>query len=513
MTSTLSESRQELLARLIRGGGKSAATSRAIGRQPRDVEVPISYGQQQIWLHSQYGANVPIYNEMITISYLGTLDRIAFEKAFTEIIRRHEAWRTTFNWKGGELVQRIQHAPEHIEIPFFDVADVPAQTREETVLQIARADALVPYDLTAGPLYRPRLFRFSEEEHRLFLGLHHIIFDGVSLYGILLPELQVLYEAFSQNLPSPLPELPLQYADYAVWHRRWVDEIAPAQLEYWRAKLNGTADRDILPLDHPRTGVQSYRGATELLALDAALSDALKDLSHRSGMTLFMTLLATFHLLMWAYTRQDDLVIGCTSSGRSRSETNQMLGFFLNTVALRTDLSGDPTFLELMQRGRDELISSLDNDGVPFEHLVRTLCIQRDKGRHPFFQVLFAFQPPLAPLKPNWKFSQMDIDLGVTKFDLHVELDERQEGIIGRFMYNADLFDRQTIVGMLESWREVVRRAVEDPSRRISQLALELPEQRRLPAEKGLIPKTPVASAGAESKGLLRSLQRLIRSR
>jgi len=303
----------------------------------------------------------------------------------------------------------------------------------------------------------------------------------------------------------------LQYADYAIWHRRWVEEIAPRQLEYWQSKLKGTADRDILPLDHPRTGTQSYRGATEILAFDAVLSDAIKDLSHHSGMTLFMTLLATFHVLIWAYTREDDLIIGCTSSGRNRTETHQMLGFFLNTVALRTDLSGNPTFLEVMQRGREELLSSLDNDGIPFEHLVKTLCIQRNKGKHPFFQVLFAFQPPLAPLKPNWKFSQMDIDLGVTKFDLHVELDERPDGIIGRFMYNTDLFDRGTIVGMLETWKDIVREAVEDPSRRISKLVPKLSELRIIPKVKGFTPEVRAESGAGGPKGVLRTLQKMIR--
>jgi hypothetical protein len=511
MTGTLSESRQELLVRPRRGGANSTAASQGIVRRSRDVEVPVSPGQQEIWRHSQDSTQATIYNEMVTISYFGELERIVFERTFTEIIRRHEAWRTTFELKEGELLQRINAAPEHIEIPYIDIAALPAQTREEAALRIARADALAPYDLAVGPLYRPRLIRYSEEEHRLFLGLHHIIFDGVSLYRVLLPELEVLYEAFSRNLPSPLPDLPLQYADYALWHRRWVEEIAPGQLEYWRSKLRGTADRDILPLDYPRAGTQSYRGAAEILALDPALSDAVKALCHHAGMTLFMALLASFHVLIWAYSREDDLIIGCTSSGRSRTETHQMLGFFLNTVALRTNLSGDPTFLEVIQRGREELLSSLDNDGIPFEQLVKTLCIERDNGRHPFFQVLFAFQPPLAPLKPSWKFSHMDVDLGVAKFDLHVELDERPEGIIGRFIYNADLFDRSTIVGMLGTWKEIVRQSVRDPSRRISQLVPELIELRRIPHENGFTPEIRAESSAGKPSSLLRTLQRFIR--
>jgi len=510
MTGTLSKSKKELLEKLLHGRAISAASPRGIPRRREGGEAPISYGQQQIWLHSQYSSQLPIYNEMITIHYYGALDRTAFERAFTEIIRRHEVWRTTFLWKNGDLVQHIEPSPAHISIPCLDVSTVPAEAREATALLTVRTEALAPYDLSVGPMYRPHLVRFSEEEHRLYLGLHHIIFDGVSLYGVLLPEMQALYEAFSQNKPSPLEDLPLQYADYVVWHRRWVDEIAPKQLEYWRSKLKGAGGRDVLPIDYPRTETQSYRGATERLALDAELSPALKDLSQRSGMTLFMTLLATLHVLIWAYTREEDVLIGCTSAGRDRSETNHLLGFFLNTIVLRTDLSQNPTFLELARRGGEELLSSLAHDGIPFESVVKALCAQRDSSRHPLFQIMFGFQPPLAPLKPNWKFAQMDLDLGVTKFDLHLELDERAEGIIGRFIYNADLFERETIKGMIETWRNIVHQVVADPSRRISQLVPELTELRKTRFENERMDVADVGSLASRPIGLIRSIQRLL---
>jgi surfactin family lipopeptide synthetase A len=513
MTGTLSESKKELLGKLLRGRAIATASPRGMPRRREGGDAPISYGQQQIWLHSQYSSQLSIYNEMITIHHYGALDRTAFERAFTEIIRRHEAWRTTFRWKDGELLQHIEPPPAHISIPCLDVSAVSGEAREATALLTVRAEALAPYDLSVGPMYRPHLVRFSEEEHRFYLGLHHIIFDGVSLYGVLLPELQSIYEAFSQNKPSPLEDLPLQYADYAVWHRQWVDEIAPKQLEYWRSKLKGASERDILPIDYPRTETQSYRGATERIALDVQLSAALKDLSQRSGVTLFMTLLATLHVLIWAYTREEEMIIGCTSAGRDRSETDHLLGFFLNTIVLRTDLSRDPTFLEVVRRGREELLSSLAHDGIPFESVVKALCVQRDSSRHPFFQVMFGFQPPLAPLKPNWKFAQMDLDLGVTKFDLHLELDERQEGIIGRFIYNADLFERETIKGMIETWRNVVYQVVADPSRRISQLVPELTELRKTRFEnERMADGADVGSVPSRPIGLIRSIQRLLRS-
>lgn len=513
MPATLSESRKELLGQLLRGAAISEAGPQRIVRRSVVSEAPISYGQQLIWLHSQFSSKVQLYNEPVTVHRLGPFDRRSFERAFTEIVRRHEAWRTTFGWKDAELVQRIQPPPDRIEIPYEDVSTVPAEAREAAALKLAAVDAVAPYDLGVGPMYRPRLIRFSEEEHRLYLGLHHIIFDGVSLYRVFLPELQALYDAFSQGKPSPFADdLPLQYADYAIWHRQWVETIAPKQLAYWREKLKDVVRRDILPTDHPRTAAPSFRGAMEKLALDAEVSAALKAFGRRSGFTLFMTLLATFHLLIWAYTREDDLVIGSTSAGRSRSETDNMLGFFLNTIVLRTDLSGNPTFRELMRRGREELLNSLANDGIPFQRIVGELAAQSDGGKSPFFQVLFSFEPPLAPLQPNWKFTQMDIETGAAKFDLHLELDERSDGIIGRFIYNCDLFERRTIEGMMHTWRNIVHQIVADPERNISELVSDIQEPCRttLREEAPPLPKKPAAR---DTGGIMWSLRKLIPTR
>ena len=476
--------------------------------RPEGTEVPVSYGQLLVWLHSQMSTDVPLYNEPVTLHRLGPLDRAALEKAFTEIVRRHESWRTTFGWQGTEVVQRIQPAPRHISIPFMDVSELPEAERELAALNRATEDAVAPFDLAVGPMYRPRLIRYSEHEHRLFLALHHIIFDGVSLYRVFLPELQTLYDAFSEGQPSPLPELPLQFADYSLWHRQWVDQITPDQLTYWREKLKGVERRDILRPDRPRRANQGFHGSMVTLGLDMALSSALKELSQRSGVTLFMTLLATFFTLMWGYSRENDLVAGTTSAGRSRSETYSMMGFFLNTIVLRTDMSEDPTFLEVMQRGREELLSALANDGIPFENLVKELAPQRDGTKNAFFQVSFSFEPSLAPLGPNWKFTQMDIETGAAKFDLHLELDERYDGIIGRFIYNSELFNHDTINKMVECWQSIVRQVAVDPSLRISQLVPSLEELRRTPtAEES---STTEDATLVRSPGLLRSIRKLL---
>ncbi|AXC15240.1 hypothetical protein ACPOL_5996 [Acidisarcina polymorpha] len=466
MQSTLSESKKELLQKLMRGGTKNASKKSGIIPRAPGSDIPMAYAQQQIWLHSQFSPR-PIYNESVTIHRRGALDRDALERAFTEIVRRHEAWRTTFGWKGSELVQFVQPPPTHIEIPYLDVSTVAVGSREAAALKIAHADTLTPFDLAIGPMYRPRLIRFSEEEHRLYLTLHHIIFDGVSLYQAFLPELQELYEAFSRGRPSPLKDLPLQYGDYAIWQRGWVDEISQQQLGYWRDKLKGIAWRDLIKTDSPRDAMQGYRGDMIRVALDSSTSDALKKVSQEMNATLFMTLLATFYLLVWAYSGEEDLVIGVSSASRNRSELDGMLGCFLNTVLVRTDLSGGPTFPEFVHRCKDELFGALANDGLPFSLLVKELSAGRDSNKHSLFQVLFSFEPPLASLMPGWKFTRMDVNTGSAKFDLHLELDEFPEGIEGRLIYNADLFERETVQRMMATWRGIVDRVVADVSQPI----------------------------------------------
>jgi hypothetical protein len=427
------------------------------------------------------------------------MDRTTLERALTEIVRRHEAWRTTFEWKGGDLIQVVQSPPEHIEIPYLDVSTVPADAREEAARSVALADALIPFDLTVGPTYRSRLVRFSETEHRLYMALHHIIFDGLSLLRIFVSELQTLYEAFARDLPSPLPELPVQYGDYAVWQRAWVDEIAPTQLAYWRTKLAGAAQRDVLVTDHPRPAIQGYRGAVVKLALDPDSSAALKEVNEKLNVTLFMSLLATFYIVLWARSHEDDLTIATTSAGRHRPELEGIMGYFLDTLVLRTSLAGDPSFADLVVQCKESLLEALANDGVPFALLVKELCGERDASRNPFFQVMFSLEPPLAPLGPGWRFARMDIHTGSTKFDMNIELDDGPHGIEGRLIYNCDLFERSTIERMVADWHSVVSEAVTDPFRPISKIAGNLEGRKtRLLSDRnaGRVDVTPQQSTG-----------------
>ncbi len=467
----------------------------------------MSFGQEQLWIHSQFANEVPIYNDPITMYRYGSMDRAALEKALTEIVRRHESWRTTFGWKDGALMQFVQPPPAHIEIPYVDLTHAPEESRDDTARKMALADVLAPFDLETGPTYRTRLVRFSENEHRLYLALHHIIFDGLSLYRVFVSELEALYEAFSQGLPSPLPELPVQYGDYAVWQRGWVESIAPVQLAYWREKLSGASHRDVLRTDHPRAEMQSYRGAMAQIALDSDVSAALKEVDQKLNVTPFMSLLATFYILLQTESDETDLIIATTSAGRHHSELEPLMGYFLDTLALRVSLSEDPSFADLAMQCKEVLLGAMANDGIPFSRLVTDMMGKRNTSRHPFFQVMFSLEPPLAPLSPSWRFARMDIHNGSTKFDINLELDDTPHGIEGRLIYNCDLFEASTIKRIIGDWHAIVAEVVADPSRRISEVAAAVQAHRRV--DPGPDAADSTGKPSSESLGFLDSVRRM----
>ena len=510
MPNTLSDSKKQLLEKLLHGRNLATPTKiQGIPRRHDGIDVPLSYGQEQLWVHSQFAHEVPIYNDPITMYRYGAMDRGALEKALTEIVRRHESWRTTFGWKNGALVQAVQPPPRHIEIPYFDLTDIPEESRDEAARKMALTDALMPFDLETGPTYRGRLVRFSENEHRLYLALHHIIFDGLSLYRIFVSELQALYEAFSQNRPSPLPELPAQYGDYAVWQRAWVETIAPAQLAYWRQKLAGAAQHDVLKTDHPRGELQSYRGGMAKITLDPEVSAALKEVNHKLDVTPFMSLLATFYILLQAQSDETDLTIATTSAGRHHSELEALMGYFLDTLVLRVSLANDPTFADLAMQCKEVLLGAMANDGIPFSRLVTELVGKRNPSRHPFFQVMFSLEPPLAALEPAWRFARMDIHNGSTKFDINLELDDAQHGIEGRLIYNCDLFEAATIQRMIEEWYTIVAKVAADPSRRISEVIAEVRARKRVGPGK----EAADSSTSPEKRGLVNYVRRMFSSK
>jgi surfactin family lipopeptide synthetase A len=468
----LSSTKRALFDRALRGQLRSGLPGPTIPIRPSGGPAPISLGQEQLWFLSQLDPEAIAYNEAVTISKRGALDVAALELAFNEIVRRHEIWRTTFPTVDGRPVQ-VVHPPVSYRIPTVDLTAMPEGKREAEAFRIATEEARRPYDLERGPFLRPVLARLREDDHRLLLAMHHIVFDGVGLYRIVLPELIELYDAFSHGQPSPLPELPIQFADFATWQRTTVThQSLEPQLAYWRKQLGGRLPVLQLPTDRPRPPMQTFSGAIARIALPQGLSNALLELSRRQGATLFMTLVAALNVLLHRYSGQDDVILATVVDGRRRRETEGLIGFFLDPMVLRTNLGGAPTFRQLLDQVRNTTLSGLANV-VPFETLVRELQPERDLSRNPIFQVLFALEPPLPPIDPQWRLDQMDAEIGSCKFDLYLELDERPgEGIIGRFVYNTDLFEAATIQRMIGHWETLLEGIVADPDTSVAALPL-----------------------------------------
>lgn len=449
-------------------------------------QAPLSFEQQQIWLHAQLVPETAIYNEPVTICRYRELDLPALEHAFTEVVQRHEAWRTTFAEADGEPIQTI-HPPAPVQLPFVDLSQIPVEERETEAQRLALEDSLRPFNLSEGPLFRCLVVRFSENEHRVFLTLHHIIFDGYSIYRVLLPELTALYEAFSQGQNSPLAELPAQYADYAIWEREQLsrsDRLA-VQLAYWKKQLDGLPLLQ-LPCDRSRPQIQSFHSAIEALAFSKDVSDAIKRIVRQEGCTLFMGLLAAFAVLLHRYSNSEDIPIGTVSSTRKRAEVEGLLGYFLNPVVLRTDLSGDPSFRQLLRRVRQVTLDALSNDDAPFLHVVQELHPSRSLSFNPLFQVLLTLEPPALELESGWSvgLTQSEVDTGTAKFDLALELDDRPSGLVGRFKYSTDLFDAETAARMADHLATLLEGIAASPDAAISKLPMLTAQERQQICEK-----------------------------
>jgi amino acid adenylation domain-containing protein len=434
--------------------------------------IPLSFGQQQVWLLCKLIPNIPIYNECVAIHLPGPLDVTALEQSLNEFIRRHESWRTSFPLVDGVPVQLI-HPPATLTLAVVDLRYLPVAERESEALRRATEDACILFDLEQGPLLRTLLIRLSDEEHRLFLTLHHIIFDSISIYQVLLLELYDIYEAFLNGRPLPSSDIPIQCADYTyVQRERLQGDLLAEQLRYWKKQLADAPATLQLPTDRPRQPVRSYRGSTYLFALSKRLTDDLKALSHREETTLFMILVAAFNSLLHRYTGQEDLVIGTSASGRTRSMVRQLMGCFLNTLVLRSNLSGNPTFRELLSRIREVINSAVIHEDLPFEYLVKELRPERNLSQNPLFQVLLTLEPAQPTLPGGWTLTRMDISCGTSKFDLTLELEDRPDSLFGRFEYNTDLFDTTTIYRMSGHLQTLLEGIVADPTQHLSELPI-----------------------------------------
>jgi hypothetical protein len=353
----------------------------------------------------------------------------ALLRSVDEIIKRHEVLRTHFGEVAGSAVQLIDE--ERATPLVIELQHLEASEREAAVRSLAEAEAGEPFELSRGPLLRVKLLKLEAEEHVLLLTMHHIISDGWSM-GVLIRELTQLYEAYSRGAESPLSELPIQYADFAVWQRAWLQgEVLEGQLQYWREQLAGAPAVLELPTDRSRAAVQSYRGAAQTVLLPVELSQRLKELSQREGVTLFMTLLAAFDVLLYRYSGQEDFCVGSAVANRNRAETEELIGFFVNTLVLRADLSGNPSFKELLGRVREVTLGAYAHQDVPFEQLVEDLQPTRDLSRPPLFQVMLILQNiPMHMLQlGNLTLSAVEAELKTAKFDLTLSSFESEQGI------------------------------------------------------------------------------------
>lgn len=475
----LSPAKQALLEKRLRGEAKGFAKQRAIPRRPPSCSAPLSFAQQRLWFFSQLEPESPLYNMPVILRLRGKLHTEALEKSLSAIMARHEALRTRVASMAEGPIQVID-PPAPVPLRFEDLASHAEGERGHELERLLAEESGRPFDLTRDAMLRGLLVRLGADEHVLVLNIHHIVSDAWS-WGVLFGELANFYEAFRAGRTPELPELAIQYADFAVWQRQWLSgEILAKQLAYWKQQLAGAPSFLELPTDNPRPPVQTFRGQWQSATLTRTLSDALKALSRREGVTLFMTLLAGFKTLLWRYTQQDDLLVGSPIAGRTWIETEPLIGFFINTLPLRTSLAGNPTFREVLRRVRDVTLGAYANQDLPFEKLVEELRPERSPSHSPLVQVVFVLQNAFTQgLKlSDLAITPVESTTQTAKFDLTISIDDR-EGCLGASIeYNTDLFEAATIYRMMEHFQILLESIVANPNARLHELPM-LPASER----------------------------------
>ncbi len=448
----------------------------------RSENLTLSFAQQRLWFLDQLIPNNPFYNIPVALHLTGSLNKAALRQTFNEIVRRHEALRTNFVIQSGQPVQVINPTLT-IPLPIIDLRQLPQAEREIQARQFTNQEAQRPFNLSTDSLLQVKLLWLDETEYILLLNMHHIVSDGWSI-GVLIQEIAALYTAFTNNQPSPLSKLTIQYADFAYWQRQWLQgEVLEKQLGYWQKQLDRISILN-LPTDRPRLAVQTYQGARQPLQLSKSLSEALLALGQQEGVTLFITLLSAFKVLLYRYTQQEDIAIGSPIANRNHSEIEGLIGFFVNSLVLRTDLSGNPSFRELLSRVKEVALGAYAHQDLPFEKLVEELHPERNLNQNPLFQVVFALQnAPMSTLElTGLTLSPLPFDTETTRFDLEFHLWEpntqnglwvdSSEGISGFVIYSTDLFDDATITRMLGHFQTLLEGIVANPEQRITQLSL-----------------------------------------
>jgi hypothetical protein len=458
--------------------GQEQAFAPAIERADRKTELPLAFAQQRLWFLHQLDPLSPAYHIPAAIQLCGPLDLAALERSLAELIRRHEGLRTVFPMRDGRAVQQILPAgPWRLEV--IDLSEYEAAEREREVQRRATAEAAELFDLSTGPLLRVKVLRLNESEHVLLMTMHHIVSDAWSL-GVLVQEMGQLYERFLAHEESHLAELPVQYADYAVWQRQWLSgEVLDEQLGYWRRQLADALPAAPLITDHPRFGITTHNGAVESVIIPADLTRKLRALSAREAVTLFMTLLAGLKILLYRYTANEDIIIGSPIANRNRKETEALIGFFANLLIYRTSFAGAPTFRQLLGRIREQALAAYAHQDVPFEKLVDELQPEREPGDKPLVQVVFSLQNALVQ---SIKLSDLslrilDLNPGTAMFDLAFVLTDTSQELQVKLNYNADLFERDTITRMLGHFKNILQQVVEEPDIWVMEISLLSPEE------------------------------------
>jgi len=475
----LSPERLALFSKLLKQRNGAAQKRVTIPRRAETNVCPLSFAQERLWFTEQWTNERAVYNIPLVLRMRGPLNLAALENCLDEIVRRHEVLRTSFRMVDGEPRQIIAPA-RRVWLPVVDLSELPEAEREVESRRLAEEQSQEPFDLSECPLLRILVLALGEREHVIVFTMHHILCDEWSM-KVLISEVSELYSAFSFGRSPALPQLPIQYADYAIWQRQWLEGAEfDRHLTYWRDQLD---DLPVLnfPTDKPRPSEQTFHGATETFSLPVDIAQALKDPDRQEGVTLFMTLLAAFATLLYSYTRQSDIVVGTDVANRNHVETEKLIGFFSNQLVLRVKLSGEMTFRELLERVRETTLDAYAHQDLSFEKLVKALQTRRDPSRSPLFQVKFVLQndPPAELDLEGLTLSQILFENRTAKFDLLMTIINQKQGLTGAVEYNTDLWRASTISRLLKNFETLLTHVVADPDARLSDLQETLNEAER----------------------------------
>jgi hypothetical protein len=468
----LSTPKQRLLDGYLAGRNElGLAEQRAIPKRSLDATIPLSLAQEQIWLRSLRAVENPsLYSETITLHRNGLVDVATLERSFTEILRRQEAWRTSFNNSCGFAVQTVHPAQSKFAIPVVDLQAIPAQSREARATRMISEQVEEPFDLERGPLLKAMLFRMDTRNFRFTVIAHQAIVDGLSAYQIFPAELCAIYDAFLEGEPSPYSELPIQFGDFSIWQRAWLSgDTRAKQLEYWRKRLASPWPEQRWPKRTARQMPETFAGEVLPFAVPQEVFESVRSLARIEGVTLFIVLLASFAVLLHRNTRQEDFIVGTLSAaGRKRPECEQLLGYFLNPVALRLRLTQELTFRELLLQARQVVSEAIANDDIPFESLERELGLRQDSGS--FLRVAISLQPKSAALGNDWQVTTMDAGRTGTRWDFYLAFIQRDHEFEGRVEYNRALFEKEAVSATVGELFWVLHEMSRSPGARIQDL-------------------------------------------